>query len=79
MNSVLFQSNNDELSTPQELFNRLDAEFHFDLDPCATAENAKCQKYYAAEDDGLKFSWGGVQSLLQSTLFKNPNMGAEVL
>ena len=59
MNSVLFQSNNDELSTPQELFNRLDAEFHFDLDPCATAENAKCQKYYAAEDDGLKFSWGG--------------------
>lgn len=60
MNTVIFQSNSDEWSTPQELFNRLDAEFHFDLDPCATPDNAKCETYYTAEDDGLKKSWGGV-------------------
>lgn len=59
MNRVIWQSNSDEWSTPQELFNRLDAEFHFDLDPCATPDNAKCEKYYTAEDDGLKKSWGG--------------------
>lgn len=59
MDKVLFQSNSDEWPTPQELFNRLDAEFHFDLDPCATPNNAKCAKYYTADDDGLKKSWGG--------------------
>ena len=48
-----------EWETPQDLFDKLNAMFHFDLDPCATAENAKCERYYTAEDNGLQLPWGG--------------------
>ena len=46
MNKILFSSASDDWSTPQDLFDRLDSEFHFDLDPCATAENSKCDSFY---------------------------------
>ncbi len=32
----------------------LNDEFRFDLDPCATAENAKCEKHIDKADDGLR-------------------------
>mgnify|MGYP000002935940 CR=1 FL=1 len=41
MNSCLFSSATVEWATPQALFDELDAEFHFNLDPCCTHENAK--------------------------------------
>lgn len=56
---VLWSSKSDEWSTPQYLFDELDREFHFTLDPCADAENHKCDRYYTKEQDGLKQSWGG--------------------
>lgn len=55
----LFSSKSDEWTTPQKLFDELHAEFNFTLDPCATAENAKCKKFYTIEDDGLSQCWGG--------------------
>ena len=54
-----FTSNSDEWETPQALFDELDEEFHFNLDPCATPSTAKCEKYYTASDNGLARSWGG--------------------
>ena len=57
---VLFSSKSDEWATPQELFDELDREFHFTLDPCATEENHKCEKYFTKEEDGCKKSWGGL-------------------
>ena len=36
MNKVMYSSKSDEWETPQELFNRLDTEYHFDRDVCAT-------------------------------------------
>ena len=45
-------------ATPWPLFRELDAEFHFTLDVCATPENAKCQRFFTPEDDGLTESWG---------------------
>lgn len=59
MNEVLFQHNSDEWETPDDLFRKLDAEFDFNLDPCATSNNHKCEKYFTAEVDGLKQNWGG--------------------
>lgn len=56
---VLFSKNSDEYATPTEVFEELDAEFHFTLDPCATDENAKCMTYFTKEDDGLSKTWGG--------------------
>lgn len=55
----LFSSKSDEWSTPNVVFDDLDAEFHFTLDPCATDENHKCKKYYTAEQNGLLQDWGG--------------------
>lgn len=49
----------DEYSTPAEIFDQLDAEFGFDLDPCATDENHKCDMYFTAEQNGLLQDWGG--------------------
>ena len=53
-NKIHFSSKTVEWSTPQEVFEELDEEFGFTLDPCATDENAKCNRYFTREDDGLK-------------------------
>ena len=60
MHEALFSSATDEWSTPNAFFQTLNAEFGFDLDVCATAENAKCAQYYTREQDGLVQKWGGV-------------------
>lgn len=49
----------DDFSTPDWLFKEIDKEFHFDVDVCATAENAKCERYYTQEEDGLSRDWFG--------------------
>ena len=57
---VMFSSATDLWATPQSFFDQLNAEFHFNLDPCATPENAKCRKFFTKEIDGLRQNWGGV-------------------
>lgn len=54
---LMFSSKTDQRSTPQKFFDELDKEFHFTLDPCATHENAKCEKYYTEKEDWLQQSW----------------------
>lgn len=56
---VMFSSATGEWETPQDIFDELDEIFHFTLDVCATPENAKCDKFYTKEQDGLKQKWGG--------------------
>ena len=60
MDKVLFRSDSDEWETPQDLFDELNKEFSFDLDPCATSENHKCDMFYTKEQNGLSKNWGGV-------------------
>jgi phage N-6-adenine-methyltransferase len=57
-----------EWATPTAVFARLDSIFHFDLDVCATPENAKCAKFYTKADDGLAQNWTG-------TVWCNPPYG----
>lgn len=66
VNKALFSSGKNDWKTPQWLFDELDEEFHFTLDPCASHETAKCRKYYTEEDDGLSKDWSG------ETVFCNP-------
>lgn len=61
MNSCLFSSATVEWATPQALFDELDAEFRFNLDPCCTHENAKCAEHFTKAEDGLSQNWGGVK------------------
>lgn len=62
--AVLFSSKTDLWATPQDFYDKLNNEFHFNLDPCANKDNHKCEKYFTIQDDGLKQDWGGVFSLL---------------
>ena len=58
----IFLHESDEWATPQDVFQKLDDEFHFTLDPCATEQNHKCKKFYTAENSGLSAPWGGLLS-----------------
>ena len=57
--NVHFSSKTDLHATPQDFFDRLNALWAFDLDVCATPENAKCARYFTKEQDGLAQEWGG--------------------
>ncbi len=62
-------SQTDEWATPPATFQKLEAEYGpFDLDPCATPDNAKCARYFTREDDGLSQQWTG-------RVFMNPPYG----
>ena len=58
--SVHFSSATDLWATPQDFFDRYNAVHHFTLDVCATADNAKCARFYTEADDGLAQPWTGV-------------------
>lgn len=57
INNSLFTSNKDDWTTPQSLFDELDAKYHFALDVAASKENTKCAKYFDKEADGLVQAW----------------------
>ena len=67
----MYTSNSEEWGTPKGLFDRLNKEFSFTLDICASKENAKCPKYYTKEEDALKQEWGGV-------IWMNPPYGRQI-
>ena len=69
---VLCSSASDEWETPQYLFDSLNDEFHFTLDPCSTDQNAKCDKHYTKEQNGLKQDWSG------ETVYCNPPYGRQI-
>ena len=69
---VMWSSASSEWETPQDLFDELDRIFHFDLDPCATPTNAKCELFFTKEDDGLRQNWGGHR------VFMNPPYGHQI-
>lgn len=65
---VMYSSKSDEWATPQNFFDDINAEFNFNLDAAADDNNHKCEKYYTVEQNGLEQKWGGIQSILQSTI-----------
>ena len=69
--NVHFSSATDLHATPQDFFDKLNAEFGFELDVCAIPENAKCSNYFTPAQDGLKQEWHGV-------CWMNPPYGREI-
>jgi phage N-6-adenine-methyltransferase len=65
-NDLMFSTGNDVWSTPQHVFDALNAEFNFTLDPCSDGFNAKCPKFYSIYDSGLAHDWG------TEVVFMNP-------
>lgn len=72
--NVHFSSKTVEWETPQELFDQLNKEFNFQFDVCASKENAKCERYYTKEENGLTKNW----SFYGGTKWMNPPYGREI-
>jgi len=69
LQKAMVSSKTNEWETPQNLFDELNEEFNFTLDPCATSKNAKCSKYYTVKENGLKQNWS------KDIVFMNPPYG----
>ena len=83
--AAMTSTGKDDWETPHWLFDKLNAEFHFTLDPCCTHQTAKCRKHYTPAENGLIQDWGGGDCFLQSSLLpqdqhkSRPNrMGTEM-
>jgi len=70
--AVHFSSRTAEWPTPQWLYDALEKEFAFTLDPCSTHSNAKCERYYTREENGLLKPWNN------EVVFMNPPYGSEI-
>jgi site-specific DNA-methyltransferase (adenine-specific) len=68
---VHYSSDKHDWETPQEFFDALNTEFHFTLDAAASAENAKCEKFYTYRENGLAQSWAG-------RVWINPPYGSDI-
>jgi len=72
MDKALFSSKKHDWETPQDLYEELDKEFNFNLDPCSSDSNHKCDKYFTIEDNGLEQDWRG------HNVFVNPPYGRQI-
>ena len=57
---VHFSSKTDLWATPQDFYEKYNKIYKFTLDVCATNENAKCNKFFTVEQDGLIQEWSGI-------------------
>ena len=65
-------SNTNEWYTPKELYNKLNEEFNFTLDPCCTEKSRKCEKYFTKKENGLIHDWSN------NNVFMNPPYGNDI-
>lgn len=70
----MFSSNRDDWETPQELWDELDREFHFELDAAANEQNHKLANYYS--EGALEKAWGLMPE--DSYVWLNPPYGREI-
>lgn len=74
---ALLSSKTDEWETPQDLFDRLDEEFCFGVDVCATEDNAKCLVYLGPGArakhfrDGLGCQWSTISANWMNPPYSN--------
>lgn len=69
--NIHFSSATDLHATPQDFFDKLNAEFGFEIDVCATPDNAKCARFFTKAENGLAQNWRGV-------CWMNPPYGREI-
>lgn len=65
-----FESAKQEWTTPDDVFDPINAEFGFTLDAAADAANARAPKFFSAANNGLRQDWG------IHTVWVNPPMGS---
>lgn len=70
--NACLSSKTEEWETPIYLFDELNREFNFTLDPCCSEDNHKCVKYYTKKENGLIQNWDG------EIVFCNPPYGRQI-
>ncbi len=61
MNSnSMVSSKREDWTTSQDIFNKLDSVFIFDIDVCAIKENSECDSYFCSDDEAFGRAWLGV-------------------
>ena len=86
LNKGLFTSDRGDWATPPNFFDKLDAEFHFTLDVCASPNNNKCKRFLTKEQNGLIQDWAriaaqggtGRHRAERGACFMNPPYGSEI-
>lgn len=68
---VHFSSKSNEWETPQDLFDKLNEEFGFEVDAAATDENYKCPIYFTEDNSALDKTWKEYGNVI----FMNPPYG----
>lgn len=69
---VYHASKRHDWETPWPIFAEYDAEFHFELDVCASPDTAKCARYFTPAEDGLAQDWG------DAVCWMNPPYGRHI-
>ena len=70
--SACFSKGKPDWGTPTKLYQQLDEEFNFTLDPCTSKDNPLgTGLFYTKETDGLIRSWSG-------SVYVNPPYGSEI-
>src|SRR5699024_65868 len=69
---VHISSKTNEWNTPDDLYNIIDKEFNFTLDPCTNGLNNKCEKFYTEKENGLIQDWS------KDIVFMNPPYGRQI-
>ena len=72
MKKGMFSSSRDDWETPQDLFDRLNRMFAFELDVAADAQNHKVESYFDRERNGLVHEWANRN-------WMNPPYGKEIV
>ena len=73
MTKGLTSTGNIVAETPEYLFRKLSQIFNFTVDVCALPENAKCERFYTPDDDGLSMPWGGEYGAIHLMEGRYPN------
>lgn len=72
VSKTLLTSKTDDWSTPQDFFDKLNDDFNFTVDVCASHTNHKCDRYYTKEHDGLTHDWS------HERVWMNPPYGKDI-
>lgn len=78
-NNGRYNGNGREWETPDELFQRLDNEFHFTVDVCATETNTKLDRYWSEQPEEWAEAVNGLeQDWTDEIAWMNPPYGREI-
>jgi site-specific DNA-methyltransferase (adenine-specific) len=65
VSDIVFSRKSDEYITPKKLYDELNNQFNFQLDPATTQDNPlKTTIYFTQSDDGLNLQWPAVNTFI---------------